>query len=79
MKTIREHLESIADTELREASLRNCDKEYENEEVLRIDQAIGAAFIWHKTKEGSRFWLKIQDFYEHGKQPTYSQFKHLIK
>lgn len=77
MKIIREHLKSIADPELREAALRNMVNG--DEEVDDIEFAIIIGIDWDKTVEGEDFWDAITDFYEYGCEPTYQQFKHLIK
>jgi hypothetical protein len=78
MKTIKQHLESISDPELREAALRNmnCDEEDIREDVVA---SMFSAFIWADAKEGHNFWSAIVDFYEYGGEPTYQKFKHLIQ
>jgi len=77
MKTIKQHLESIADTELREAALRNMVNH--GLEVASEEQAILSGIDWIETEEGAEFWDAICDFYEYGGEPTYQQFKHLIR
>jgi hypothetical protein len=77
MKPIREHLESIADTELREAALRNM--ETPNELVEGVCDAIHSGIYWAGSKEGFDFWNNIDIEYFYGNTPTYQQFKHLIK
>jgi hypothetical protein len=77
MKTIREHLESIADPELREAALRNYD--WSIGYAGPLQKALIYAFTWSITLEGSSFWNAIYQSYRNGNTPTYSQFKHLIR
>jgi len=77
MKTIREHLESIADKELREAALKNMVNGEQT--AIDIDSAIDQGIYWDKTIEGSAFWHHVYDTYAQYKQPTYQQFKHLIR
>lgn len=77
MKTIRQHLESIADPELREAALRNYDG---TEDVFAmIFNALAFSFNYDKTPEGKQFWQAIEFEYRQFNTPTYQQFKHLIR
>ena len=77
MKTIREHLESIQDPQLREAALRNYDGSVD--EFAMLHNALCFAFSFDKTPEGYDFWRKIYYEYASKNTPTYQQFKHLIK
>lgn len=77
MKTIREHLESIADTELREAALRNMEDG--RFPLDKISNAISLGFSWMNTPEGYYFWQEVYFEYQKGGEPTYQQFKHLIR
>lgn len=76
MKTIKQHLESIEDEQLRDAALRvmsNDDK---------IEGAVSTlfwAFDWESSIEGFDFWKAVYYELVRGNTPTYSQFKHLIK
>jgi hypothetical protein len=83
MKTIREHLESIADTELREAALRNAEayigRRIDSDKTKHKYEALMQSFEWNETPEGFEFWHNVANCIYHGNTPTYQQFKHLIK
>jgi hypothetical protein len=83
MKTIREHLESIADTELREAALRNMeaylDHRIASNKTKHQYEALMQSFEWNETPQGFDFWNNVATCIFYGNTPTYQQFKHLIQ
>ncbi len=63
MKTIREHLESIEDKEIREKALANMNKEDSEECATDIEDALCGAFVWDTSPEGGSYWVNVRRDY----------------
>lgn len=63
-KNIKEWLETIEDSEIKEKALKNFSKQgIFNSVQSSLVHAIESAFVWSETPEGSKYWISIsQDF-----------------
>lgn len=58
-KSVIDHFNTVADTEMREALIKNSKETQLNLRVDHLWQAITTAFVWANSPQGHDYWEEI--------------------